>query len=122
VVAAKAAAIAAVRTGVTGEAVHAATRAVIEAAGFGMGMPPADAPATWCGMVHGTGHGLGLDVHEPPLLDRGGPALVTGDVITIEPGLYCHAIGGIRIEDAVAVTPQGAINLGGGLQEALTWA
>jgi Xaa-Pro aminopeptidase len=119
---AKRAAIAAVRTGVTGEAVHAATRAVIEAAGFGMGMPPADAPATWCGMVHGTGHGLGLDVHEPPLLDRGGPALVTGDVITIEPGLYCHAIGGIRIEDAVAVTPQGAINLGGGLQEALTWA
>ena len=122
VVAAKAAAIAAVRTGVTGEAVHAATRAVIEAAGFGMGMPTADAPATWCGMVHGTGHGLGLDVHEPPLLDRGGPALVTGDVITIEPGLYCHAIGGIRIEDAVAVTPQGAINLGGGLQEALAWA
>jgi len=121
VVKAKAAAIAAVRTGVTGEAVHATTRAVIEAAGFGMGMPPDGAPATWCGMVHGTGHGLGLDVHEPPLLDRGGPALVTGDVITIEPGLYCHAIGGIRIEDAVAVTPDGAVNLGSGLSESLEW-
>ena len=121
VVTAKAAAIGAVRSGVTGEAVHAATRAVIEAAGFGMGLPPAGAPATWCGMVHGTGHGLGLDVHEPPLLDRGGPELVTGDVITIEPGLYSHAIGGIRIEDAVAVTPQGAINLGTGLSESLDW-
>lgn len=121
VVAAKAAATAAVRTGVTGEAVHAATRAVIESAGFGMGLPPDGAPATWCGMVHGTGHGLGLDVHEPPLLDRGGPTLVTGDVITIEPGLYAHAVGGIRIEDAVAVTPSGAVNLGGGLQEGLEW-
>ena len=121
VVRAKAAATAAVRTGVTGEAVHAATRAAIEAAGYGMGLPPSDAPASWCGMVHGTGHGLGLDVHEPPLLDRGGPELVTGDVITIEPGLYSHAIGGIRIEDAVAVTPQGAVNLGTGLHEGLDW-
>jgi Xaa-Pro aminopeptidase len=121
VVRAKASATAAVRTGVTGEAVHAATRAAIEAAGFGMGLPPAGAPPTWCGMVHGTGHGLGLDVHEPPLLDRGGPELVTGDVITIEPGLYSHAIGGIRIEDAVAVTPQGAVNLGTGLSEGLDW-
>lgn len=121
VVKAKAAATAAVRTGVTGEAVHAATRAAIESAGFGMGLPPAGAPDTWCGMVHGTGHGLGLDVHEPPLLDRGGPPLVTGDVITIEPGLYSHAVGGIRIEDAVAVTPAGASNLGTGLQEGLDW-
>jgi Xaa-Pro aminopeptidase len=122
VVRAKAAAIAAVRTGVTGEAVHAATRAVIEAAGFGMGLPPAGAPPAWCGMVHGTGHGLGLDVHEPPLLDRGGPELLTGDVITIEPGLYSHAIGGIRIEDAVTVTPEGAVNLGTGLSEGLDWS
>jgi Xaa-Pro aminopeptidase len=122
VVRAKAAAIAAVRTGVTGEAVHAATRAVIEAAGFGMGLPPAGAPLAWCGMVHGTGHGLGLDVHEPPLLDRGGPELLTGDVITIEPGLYSHAIGGIRIEDAVTVTPEGAVNLGTGLSEGLDWS
>jgi Xaa-Pro aminopeptidase len=73
-------------------------------------------------MVHGTGHGLGLDVHEPPLLDRGGPELVTGDVITIEPGLYSHAIGGIRIEDAVTVTPHGAVNLGTGLSEGLDWS
>jgi Xaa-Pro aminopeptidase len=122
VIRAKAAATAAVRAGVTGETVHAATRAVIEAAGFGMGLPPAGAPPEWCGMVHGTGHGLGLDVHEPPLLDRGGPELVTGDVITIEPGLYSHAIGGIRIEDAVTVTPHGAVNLGTGLSEGLDWS
>jgi Xaa-Pro aminopeptidase len=121
VVQAKAAALAAARAGVTGEAVHAATRSVIEAAGFGMGLPPAGAPADWCGMVHGTGHGLGLEVHEPPLLDRGGPELLEGDVVTIEPGLYSHAVGGIRIEDAVAITPRGAVNLGSGLQEGLDW-
>jgi len=101
--------------------VHAATRSMIEAVGFGMGLPPAGAPADWCGMVHGTGHGLGLEVHEPRLLGRGGPELLPGDVVTIEPGLYSHAVGGIRIEDAVAITQQGAVNLGSGLQEGLDW-
>ena len=42
-----------------------------------------------------TGHGIGLDVHEPPLLDRGGPELVVGDALTIEPGLYSRRIGGV---------------------------
>jgi len=108
---AKRAAIAAIRAGVTGESVHEAAAREIQAHGFEMGMPPAGAAPTWCGMVHGTGHGIGLDVHEPPLLDRGGPALVVGDALTVEPGLYCKAIGGVRVEDLVVVTESGCDNL-----------
>ncbi len=120
VVAAKAAAIAAVRPGVTGEAVHAATSAVMRERGYAMGLPPADAPDSWCGMTHGTGHGIGLDVHEPPLLAAGGPELVAGDVLTVEPGLYSRAYGGIRVEDMVVVTASGCDNLNS-LPEGLDW-
>lgn len=120
VVAAKAAAIAATRTGVTGEDVHRATLQVIHAAGYASGMPPADAPETWCGMTHGTGHGIGLDVHEPPLLDMKGPALVRGDALTIEPGLYGRTYGGVRVEDMVIVTDTGCDNLNT-LPEGLDW-
>jgi len=120
VVEAKRAATAAVRTGATGEDVHRATLGVIHAHGFASGMPPADAPDSWCGMTHGTGHGIGLDVHEPPLLDFKGPALVTGDALTIEPGLYGKAHGGIRVEDMVIVSPEGARNLNS-LHEGLDW-
>lgn len=120
VLAAKRAAIAATRAGVTGESIHAVTAAEITRAGYQMGMPPKDAPDSWCGMVHGTGHGIGLSVHEQPLLDKGGPALVEGDAITIEPGLYCKAIGGIRIEDMVIVTKSGCMNLNT-LPESLEW-
>lgn len=111
VVEAKAAAIAAVRPGTTGDAVHAATLSVLSRLGYANGLPPENAPDSWCGMTHGTGHGIGLDVHEPPLLVAGGPPLVLGDALTIEPGLYCRAIGGVRVEDMVIVGESGAINL-----------
>jgi Xaa-Pro aminopeptidase len=117
---AKRAAIAKVRAGVTGEDVHRETLRVIHAHGFPAGMPPADAPDTWCGMTHGTGHGIGLDVHEPPLLDFKGPALVVGDAVTVEPGLYGRAHGGLRIEDMVVVEEGGCRNLGS-LFEGLDW-
>ena len=110
VCAAKKAAIEVVAPGVTGEAVHQAAIDVIQQHGFEVGLAGEDAPASRCAMVHGTGHGVGLDVHEPPLLDFKGPELVLGDVITVEPGLYCQAIGGIRVEDMVAVTAQGSEN------------
>ena len=71
-------------------------------------------------MQHGTGHGVGLDVHEPPLLDVGGPELVAGDALTIEPGLYASPRGGIRIEDMVIVTTDGCENLNS-LPEGLEW-
>ncbi len=120
VVAAKAAATAATRAGVTGESVHRATIQAIETHGYRMGLPPQDAGPDFTSMTHGTGHGIGLDVHEPPLLDIGGPVLLPGDVLTIEPGLYCPAIGGIRVEDMVAVTQTGCENFNQ-LPEGLDW-
>lgn len=111
VVAAKAAAIAAIHPGVTGDSVHRTTVRVIQDHGYHNGFPPEGAPDSWCGIVHGTGHGLGLDVHEPPLLADKGPELVIGDAVTVEPGLYCKAIGGVRVEDLVVVTPTGCTNL-----------
>jgi Xaa-Pro aminopeptidase len=120
VAAAKAAGIAAVRAGTTGEDVHKATIAVIQQKGFDVGLPGADAPDSYCAMVHGTGHGVGLEVHEPPLLDFGGPALIVGDALTVEPGLYSKAIGGVRLEDLVITTEDGCINLNQ-LHEELTW-
>jgi Xaa-Pro aminopeptidase len=120
VVAAKAAGIAAVRPGVTGEEVHRATIDVIAGHGYEVGLPPKESPLEWCGMVHGTGHGVGLQVHEPPLLDFNAPELIVGDVLTIEPGLYSAALGGIRVEDMVAVTEAGCQNFNR-LPEGLIW-
>ena len=111
----------ATRAGVTGEDVHKATIARIEEHGFKIGIPDDSMPDDYCAMVHGTGHGIGLDVHEPPLLDFKGPRLVVGDALTIEPGLYCKAIGGIRIEDMVIVTEDGCESLNK-LPEGLKWA
>lgn len=117
--AAKAASEAATRAGVTGQAVHEAGLAEIRAHGFGVGLPPAGG-GDYCGMVHGTGHGLGLDVHESPLLDFKGPELMVGDALTIEPGLYDVRVGGIRLEDLVIVTADGCVNVNT-LPEGLDW-
>ncbi len=112
VCAAKEAATAAVRPGVSGEAIHLETLRVLAEHGFGEGQPS---------MPHGTGHGIGLDVHEPPLLDRAGPELLQGDVLTIEPGLYGSGIGGVRVEDMVLVTEDGCENFNR-LPEGLSWS
>ncbi|MDX2116028.1 MAG: M24 family metallopeptidase [Planctomycetota bacterium] len=120
VVEAKAAAIAATHAGTTGEAVHRVVIDVMRRRGYPMGLPtPAD-PPTRIAMVHGTGHGLGLDMKEQPLLDLGGPTLVAGDAVTIEPGLYAPAVGGMRLEDLVIVRDKGCENLNT-LHEGLTW-
>jgi Xaa-Pro aminopeptidase len=98
--AAHAAAIAAIRPGVKASLVDAAAREVLEARGLG------DA------FVHGTGHGLGLEVHEEPRVTRpGSPALdevlQPGMVFTVEPGAYLPGAHGVRIEDDVVVTAEG---------------
>lgn len=119
--AAKSAGCAAIRPGVTGKEVHEATTSILIERGYHWGFPPDDAAKSYTTMPHGTGHGIGLEVHEPPLLDPKGIPLVKGDALTVEPGLYRKDMGGVRIEDMVIVTDDGCINLNE-LPEGLDWS
>jgi Xaa-Pro aminopeptidase len=59
------------------------------------------------GFIHTTGHGLGLDIHEPPRIGNEDIPLPEGAVVTVEPGLYYPDLGGVRIEDDVVLTKDG---------------
>ena len=122
VAAAKAAGTKATRPGVTGESVHRATIETIQQHGFLAERPSGAMGTNTPSMTHGTGHGIGLDVHEPPLLDFKGPELVKGDALTIEPGLYSPEIGGVRLEDLVIVTEDACKSLNPTLPEGLDWS
>jgi Xaa-Pro aminopeptidase len=64
------------------------------------------------GFFHGTGHGVGLEIHEAPRIGvTSHDVLAPGQVVTVEPGLYYPGLGGVRLEDVATVTPQGARNL-----------
>ena len=64
------------------------------------------------GFFHGTGHGLGMEIHEPPRVSKASSdVLAPGHVVTVEPGLYYQEIGGVRLEDVASISPQGTRNL-----------
>ncbi len=89
--------VAAAQPGASGAAIDQAARDVIAAAGYGHYF------------VHRTGHGLGIEIHEPPYLHNNSPApLPLGATFTIEPGVYVPGVGGVRIEDDVVLTKHGA--------------
>lgn len=118
---AKRAACEALRPGTTGDKVHKATIATLEQYGYeyvpGSREHDEEVPA----MRHGTGHGVGLDVHEPILLSLEGGEILAGEVVTVEPGLYSSTLGGIRVEDMAHVTEDGAVILSP-LYEGLDWS
>ena len=94
--AAQADGVAAVRPGLTGADIDRVCRASIAAAGLG------DL------FTHGTGHGVGLQIHEAPwVLSTSADVLQPGNVITVEPGVYRIGLGGVRVEDTVLVTADG---------------
>ena len=96
----QAAGVAAVRAGAACADVDRACREVIAAAGWGELF------------VHGTGHGVGLDIHEAPsIAATSADTLAAGHVVTVEPGVYLPGIGGVRIEDTVVVTEDGCLPL-----------
>jgi len=86
--------------GVTAALVDAACRSHIADGGYA------------AAFVHGTGHGVGLDIHEAPAIAaRSIDELVAGDIMTVEPGIYLDGDGGVRVEDTVLVTTDGAATL-----------
>ena len=102
VLAANAAGRAACRPGATGEEIDAAARRVIEDGGYGEQF------------FHRTGHGLGLEVHEPPYIVAGSrDPLPEGATFTVEPGVYLEGVCGVRIEDDMVLESGGARSLTG---------
>jgi Xaa-Pro aminopeptidase len=92
--------LAAVRPGVSGRHADAASRVPIEAASLG-----------WA-YGHGLGHGVGIEIHEAPVLrPESTDVLEPGNVVTVEPGIYLPGEGGVRIEDLVLVSPEGSERL-----------
>jgi Xaa-Pro aminopeptidase len=100
-----------VRPGVNGRDVHYAICDVFKRHGYGSLPAPYRDIQSDARFIHGTGHGLGLEIHEFPRVGDVDCILEVGDVVTVEPGLYDPRLGGIRIEDLVVVTDDGCRNL-----------
>jgi len=99
--AAQLAALKIIRAGIDGREVHQRVVEIFTAAGF----ETRHTKSGSVGFFHGTGHGLGLAIHEPPrMAATGSTVLKKGTAVTVEPGLYYPGLGGCRIEDVVQVT------------------
>jgi Xaa-Pro aminopeptidase len=96
-----------IREGVFTDEVHSAVQEVFHQAGFKTGLIDGKTQ----GFIHGTGHGVGLDIHELPRIGRLRDTLKEGNVVTVEPGLYYYGLGGVRLEDLVVVRKNGCENL-----------
>jgi len=96
-----------IKDGVKSKDVHTAIVEYFNESGFETG----NINGKQQGFIHSTGHGLGLEIHEPPRIGMGDEILREGNVVTVEPGLYYEKIGGIRIEDVVLVEKNGCTNL-----------
>jgi Xaa-Pro aminopeptidase len=96
-----------VRPGADGGDLHRLVSELFASRGFPTQLTKQEGEVLRDGFYHGLGHGVGLEVHEAPGLGLIGEELVAGDVITIEPGLYRHGFGGVRVEDLLLVTEDG---------------
>jgi Xaa-Pro aminopeptidase len=102
-------AVAAVKPGVKGSDIHRQVCDFFHEHGHKTQLHKEDGEALVDGYFHATGHGVGLEVHERPGVGRvESEPLVEGDVIALEPGLYRHGYGGVRLEDLILVTAGGA--------------
>ena len=106
------AALSMIRAGVNGKDVHRKVAEVLHGAGYKTNVHNQEEgkPLTE-GFFHGTGHGVGLELHEAPRVSLADEELIPGDVVSVEPGVYDPNVGGVRIEDLVVVTEDGCRNL-----------
>ncbi len=97
-----------IRSGARALEIHQTVQKFFEGRGYKTGKQK----GRMAGFFHGTGHGLGLEIHEPPRVGVSSTdTLKKGQIVTVEPGLYYHGMGGVRIEDVVLVTAEGVRNL-----------
>jgi len=96
-----------VAAGIDGKDIHQAITACFDKQGY----PTKIVRGKQTGFFHGTGHGVGLEIHEAPRISIKSDILQSGQVVTVEPGLYYPGLGGVRLEDMVVVRDNGCDNL-----------